>query len=501
MANRVDSHPAGLRSPRGAASHAGPPRHIPRASLFVRVRIVLGIRLLPLACRLFNPFLVALALAMHARPWSRDGEYRVLVISKDILNEDVRALSMYGQRVAFTAIAAGVVKKVYSAATHNRMNSLNPRDYFSGSEYDAEKERYHSFLLRMLPWLLRFLRVDAVMAANWTYVSHIGLARALKEMRVPFIVLYKEGQIVPGRVEQQRDAVKSLFYNGPIYARAVFTYNEMVAQRIDGMKMPGITREDIRPVGPPRMDFYRRNTEANERRKQITFFVYSPFSSFYYFEELARPETGERLARALEERTLGVYRTVLEFAERNPDCKILFKCKHGSEGLNYAMKALSELGDGRFDEAIAQNVDFMVDNSARLHRNFCLPGLDNVEINDTANARDLILSSQAIVALNSITTIEALMAGTRILIPDHSELFPGVAWNYFHTHPHLVNFFSGATDIEATLEEPMPGGAAFERDRDAFLQAYLVQGMSQLSSHRLERELITYIDEQAIAAE
>ncbi len=176
-------------------------------------------------------------------------KYRVLVIEKDVFNEDILEVLGDMPEVQAVGVRRAVIK---SLALGILPKSICGDDIYVSDDPAAERakleyRRLWRGIWRYLSW---FSHYDAILTGNWCYWAEREFATVLEDADTPFIVLHKEGIKPPARSEMLRDLFKRT--RGSFTGRRVLVYHEDERDhQIDGK----ISRADqIVVVGMPRLD-------------------------------------------------------------------------------------------------------------------------------------------------------------------------------------------------------------------------------------------------------
>ena len=121
----------------------------------------------------------------------------------------------------------------------------------------------------------------------------------------------------------------------------------------------------------------------------------------------------------------------------------------------------------------------------------------NVRMTNSEDAAELIRTSRAVINFMSTTSVEALVAGRRVISPDFSDLFQDIPWDYFSDYPELVAYTGSADDIRealARIDDSRDGlDDGMHKTRSEFLEV-LVNGADGKASERACREIAATVD-------
>ena len=125
--------------------------------------------------------------------------------------------------------------------------------------------------------------------------------------------------------------------------------------------------------------------------------------------------------KQIEKRALKFYISVMEFARKHKDIKVIIKTKMAQHYLQYPKNILNE----HYKE-----------------------GIDNLVITNASNSSELIQNSTAVIGFNSTTLIEAIIAGKKIISPYFGDIMKDEPWAFFQRHSQLVNYANSEVDLE-----------------------------------------------------
>lgn len=411
-----------------------------------RLRLVhrAAARLLRLSLAFSSPLLAALAIAGLSWPRNRSGTATFLAIYKDQFEEDVALLSQVAPEIGLRPISLYFFKQIFRSVAGRSLRGMTESNYYSSGDWDQAKRRYRRFLAPTLRHLRRLIGLRGIISCNFNYIAQQELAEACREIGLPLFVILKEGMIVPERQADWYRYYPGSYFSGRIAAQAVFTPNAYVARWIS--EAPFIeTNAQLIPAGIPRTDAYKTSRIRERHGNSLLVFAFDPIFSFRYFSEMYPTPADPALPQRLREHTRLLYRTILEFAASHPNVPVVIKTKPRS----------------LVEKAIQPIVDEL-----RSHHN----GIPNLVVTNSGHAIDLIAEARVVIALNSTTVAEALLARRRVLTPDFSEFFLGSAWHYFHQFPSLLQTVRTLEELEAAMarDDELP-----EAEAKAFVERQL----------------------------
>jgi hypothetical protein len=333
-----------------------------------------------------------------------DGRYRILLLSKAMVTEDV--LASFGEdpfcaidRVSRNAVKALARGFLPANMDENNYVNASPREH-------ARALAYRRFLCRFWPQLARRRRYDAVLTGNFAYFAERELAAALEQLGVAFVVIMKESIKHPAyqafwtRIYRER--------RGPFQGRRILVYgkSEREVEIASGIVAP----ERVSITGMPRLDpIHRMRRELAAQRAtpagppSVLFFAFGPKA---FIPVLVRKRSRwpyRRYTEALEPRLEGAgwYRLVEEtqraihrLATENPDIRVFIKLKGVAA-----------------DRDIAS-----LQRSAGVDR---MP--ENIEFVHGGSPREWLAHCDVVCGFNSTALLEALAAGRPVVVPRFAE--------------------------------------------------------------------------------
>jgi len=367
----------------------------PAINLCARLRWAGGAALLlQAAVRTFKP---AIAPAGVAR-------YRILVLSKAMVTEDVQA--SFGNdpsceiccvsRNAIKALARGFLS---AAMDENNYINVPPSDR-------ARALAYRRFLVALWPRLTRRRRFDAVLTGNFAYFAERELAAALEKIGIAFVVIMKE-------------SIKNLGYRefwtriyrerrGPFAGRRILVYGE--SERAVEIDAGIVAPERVTVTGMPRLDLVHqmrlqaavRHPEP-ARRPTVLFFSFGPKAfipvlirkrsrwPYRRYKELVDPRLD---GLGWHELVAATQRAIHRLAAEHPDIQVIIKLKGVAA-----------------DKEVAS-----LQESAGVRR---LPG--NIRFVHGGSPQMWLAACDVVCGFNSTALLEALAAGKAVVVPRNAE--------------------------------------------------------------------------------
>jgi hypothetical protein len=367
--------------------------------------------LLAFICRhrlLRSPLLAALLFRLSLRPVRRlsppNAKYRVLLMLRPGLTED--ALSIFEDAPQFAALGApqGLLKAV---AANILADTIDEQNYVNLSPAEEESKRvYRAFLQRMLAWLLRLCRIDAIISGNFAYFAERELHAAAEALGLPFIVLHKENLKSEGRIPYFQDIYRNR--RGAFTGRRIAVYNAVERQiqiaagvvspdRVSVCGMPRLDRAHAwrrvmagrsLPARPTVLFFtfgVKTGLPGIRRKNELPGLVLKPHGKFTEPMDPAidRLSWSETLALTM--------RALAAFATAHPQVRVVMKSKRGYAQQDFFRSAVGE--------AMPQNIEWVEEGDP-------LP---------------LLKDAWAVLSMNSTAVLESLATGKIVLTPGFGE--------------------------------------------------------------------------------
>ncbi len=358
------------------------------------------------------PILTAFGFWLAAKQINNQGDYTVVCIGRSIFMDDVRAMVRFSGQIRYFDIQLRYFCKIFDYFVSSNEQDLYKENKYHLCSYQdySGKKKYHDYLAIMIPWLRRLLKFDAVLSGNFGYTAQQEIAQVSQEQKIPFIVIHKEAMGAFGDCMDVYDNLK-------LVADKILLYNNKILESFLRIKLPGITINNAKVVGIPRLDHYF-NLESKKEKKQLVFFSCypqrDPFISLIKEEEKVKE---------VKKRYANFHRSIMNFARNHPELKVIIKTKNSKHFIDY----VKEIFNQNFKEKI-----------------------ENLIITNIGSVTKLIEESDAVIAFNSTTLVEALIAGKMIISPDYDfDYFArNRDWDFFAHYPQLINWVKDETDLE-----------------------------------------------------
>lgn len=416
--------------------------------------------LLEVATRLDLADMVALLLKKSIREWGNpEASTRVLCVQRSIFEDDVYAMAQSTASICFGMLPKGKLYTVFRVfiAKNPDWKVLTEFNYHHGCCRE-ELEAYGRFMERVFESLTKRWPFDAMLSGNFGYKEQQELMRIVESKGIPFIVLFKEGLVIPAYLNEL--PAKVIDGKRFLGSKLIF-YSEQIRDAV--LKSNAFEGAEFETAvsGIPRVDSMVDVPILNQKR--IVFFSFFPEDKFRCFE--SSPETLKNAIQAADQ----FHRSVVRFAADHPQYDLLIKTKVAPRYVDYVRGLLEdELGG--------------------------IPS--NIEVTNEGAAAKMILDSAVVIAFQSTTAIEALVAEREVICPDFAEYFGDEPWDYFHEFPELVTYAKTTEDLgEAVLREGVSREESWRLQRETFLKR-MVHGSDGLASERAVQEILASIEKR-----
>jgi len=363
--------------------------------------------------------LAAMLLALLTKSLSPKRKFRILVLSKPVFAMDLESINKGSSNLQFLLFPRLLLSEYVKKYVEN-FDALNDGSYYLQLENTvAQNNIYHS-MQRLMPHLKRLLRFDAVFAGNYVYVSQQEMFRVCQNMRIPVIVLYKEG-LAPF-ASMTKDVNNRLYSNKKFYADKILFYNSTIRQMLVKANIPGLIAEKTDVVGVPRLDRYFKSVSSPfavcEQHKIVLFTFEPEQKAFRYVQDKEQvPEFIERSEK--------FHVFFVKFCLYNPSAQLVIKTKGHPSAKTTILKILEKHSIGKLPE--------------------------NFRITDTDSPYELILNSDYVAGFTSTTLLEAMILNKPIISPCFQDMIPLKRTDYFAEHPEVVNYIKDYDTLASIL--------------------------------------------------
>ncbi|MFH1326438.1 MAG: hypothetical protein ABIH48_03135 [Candidatus Falkowbacteria bacterium] len=423
-----------------------------------KIKDSLAIFLIKLSLLINFPYLAVIAFIIIAAKGGAKRDFKVLCMGRSVFINDVRTLEQFSQCIKYTTIHRKYFQMIfYHFMKGPDEKKLSEKNYHTHNYCQAGKQKYYLFLNKMFPLLHQVVGFDAVLCGNFGYPDQQEFEKICAEKKVPYIVLHKEGLIIPGSEKEWAKICKVYRFQG---AKALF-YNKNMLNALLNSGFSGISKDNVKIVGMPRLDPYFKLSQAESSNKQILFF------SFYPNDKMPGLVNDQEKIVEIKKRIDNFHKWIINFAKQHKDFKVIIKT--------------------RLADHYSQYVEDILNNNFK-------ENIDNLVITNIGNPLDLIENSSVVISFNSTTCIKAIVAGRMLISPYFGDLITDKSWDYFEDHPELVNYAKTEEDFNKYILNYNNYFNYTLNDKKEFLDELLGNPDGQ-SSLRAETAIIEAINE------
>lgn len=375
----------------------------PARKASVALRRALSTQLVRLGARSRRPSAVALGLRLgtraraHHSGWrtgGHGGAVEILAVKNAGLVSDLDAAFVDSPDVRLSFIPGELWRDIGREFLSPPLGDF--RQEAHRERHPDEHERLVGFLVEVCRRYFARRPFAAVIAGNFTHWANHDLGLALGALEKPFLVLHKEGLVSawPSVAAEYSAAVTGGV--GATTAGAVLVHSDDTARLLASCGVA--PEEQIHVVGTVRLDAchaHRRRRAVLPARRwgRITFFTFWPHVGIHLNSRNA--STAHQPDRVGWSQTLDEVLHVAESLARSfPQTEIVVKSKAAVARLPGVATPL---------QSLAQRAP------------------SNLRVVSKNEGQDLVLSSDAIVALNSTVLLEAIAAGVPAFVPTFGQ--------------------------------------------------------------------------------
>jgi len=346
---------------------------------------------------------------------------------------------------------------------------------FMNAEDDSDigrcRNKINVFFDGFISALLKLIRIDCVITVSNKYLEDLPWVMHFEKEGIPHICLYREGFLSFDRAYDGVTARNSRFKGYPV--THLIVQNQVLRKSF--VEAGFVTEGQVSVCGALRMDDLLKQVNAGKggpiskyekRRKRVILFYISYKKSLFGKEKLAEFEKihGSKYsyAEVIWPHRFDLFRdlhiSIIRLAQKLPDVDFVIKPKR-----SYMNKK-----NVSWDEYLGIVNEMGVDFSK----------LKNYTIEPDANAHDLILNSDVVIALQSSTVLEAAIAGKPVIFPLFYNYKETKNFNDFsyRNHIDLFDVAESAEELEAliikTLENPKIDNKTMGGRRELFKEWY-----------------------------
>ncbi len=267
-------------------------------------------------------------------------------------------------------------------------------------EFDYKVESFKKYIGRVFMWLSSRRRIDFVMTCGYLYVQNRLIARALSNTNIRFIDLHRETKQDSRIYENFKKKYLVQRADMSFEGNALLVDNEGTKRLYTDINTSASSL--IHVVGSPRIDLLIRKIRSSEnipvhQCSQVTVFSFREMPIGENEQAYPQGFTKHR-DRGFVRLFDSVHGQIARLAKRNPEIRFLIKTKW----------------DGVWHDRIYEALNAAVVDAG---------SLPNIEVKSIeVDAIDEILRSRAVVGLNSMTMVQARLAGRVVIQPTYFEI-------------------------------------------------------------------------------
>ena len=330
-----------------------------------------------------SPLLVALILYLQSDKCKKKKKYQILYLAKPVFNDDVIAIQERSKKLnfkRFPRLSLSIICRFFL----KEFDTLNDANYHVLIKESKEVKDLRDFLLRVIIIYRRFNYFDAVLAGNFVYTQQQELLIVLRKLKIPSIIIYKEGMLPIAKFESAKD----FLYKTKVFrADHIMFYNKMIRDALVKTNMPGLDYNKTTVIGLPRFDKYF-NHKSVITNNQIVLFSFEPNEKGNYLID------DKSKFNSFEKEVTKFHILFAQYCVLNKDYNLVVKTKGSDRAVNYAKKVYSP-----FIEKLGERL----------------------VISSSLNVSNLIKSSSYIAGFSSTTLIEGLALNKKIICPKFSR--------------------------------------------------------------------------------
>jgi hypothetical protein len=265
---------------------------------------------------------------------------------------------------------------------------------------DSDVAEHELFLAQVLVHYFDYVGSKRIVTGNFVYWAEQSLQASARSAGGAFLVLHKEAIVAawPRTAAAYRRSLE--FGVRPFRGDGLAVYSQAIADLLQDAK--GIDSLSPQPtvVGAPRLDLahrYRREGRPRSGAKQVTFFTFANWSGFGFPGDPRPDEVPTALASGWNQTAHGVAEAVHILARNHTDVRIVVKVKQGHQSDPMTL-------------AIEESIAALPETRRRM-----------IEIVAGGNGGQLARESDVCVAMNSTVALEAVAAGTPLVVPQFGE--------------------------------------------------------------------------------
>ena len=171
-------------------------------------------------------------------------KYKVLVLTKGGGVDDlISSQKKNNKNILYINFNRSLLKRIYE-----QIFVLGKKKYLNKKEKEFLNIKYYKFLIKFLPYLKKKYSFNAFIGFNFNYFAEVQLHKACNELKIPFLMLYKESAITDIEKKYQIFALrkkKNKFEGSKVAVYSNYAKNYLIASNFveeNKVKVVGCSR-------------------------------------------------------------------------------------------------------------------------------------------------------------------------------------------------------------------------------------------------------------------
>jgi hypothetical protein len=316
-------------------------------------------------------------------------KFKTIVLTKTGGIEDlIESQKNNNNNILYLSCSRQFFKLIFSTIFHGKKHNLSDGKYFSKiKEIENLKLKYRFFLVSFLKILKKKYNFNTFVGFNFNYLAERELHAACDELKIPFLLLYKES--IHAKIQEDYYVYSHKKVNEKFDGYKVAVYSDYAKKLLANSKI--IDKSKIEVVGCSRLGLsydYKKILP----KKQILYYaiqsnrglpnMYIKTFGKAFFNNLKKHKTynGKYNWKSLHIKTLKILK---EFAINNPNISIIIKIKIGGDNESNEYKDLPK----------------------------------NIKVYRVGAGHTFLKDAKVVIAWNTTSILEAMAANRFVLLP------------------------------------------------------------------------------------
>lgn len=309
----------------------------------------------------------------------------------------LRDLNHFNKLNQFNFLIIPIRVQYFIFSRFNKFMTKKRKNFFKGKNYASkELDLIDNFFNEIMGYSMKKLNILIVFSGAANYIQDAIFFSFFKKKNIKIVIIQRENI----GIQKKQNKIQEKFWSKwePTLADLVLTYNETTKKFMEGVNFYKNCK--IVNVGALRMvDFIKSSKKIIKTKeklavKNILFFSFLKYVGISINENLL--VFNKKKDKGLKNFFINTHNLLLNYAENNPNIKLIIKHKFG----------------GRYLEEIRSNWKHSTNK----------PFPKNCLLTDKINPHKLITSSDLVIGFNSITIFEAGLKDIPIIIPAFDEV-------------------------------------------------------------------------------